>query len=522
MEFFNMSILDVKELTHSFSDKKLFNNANMQLFRGDKLGLTGLNGAGKSTFIGMLINEVMPDSGYIKWNPKVRIGYLDQHAKVDKVQTVKEYLCEAYKALFEAEKSLEKLNNEISVCKDEKKLEKLLLQSGTYQELLESNNFYSINSEIEKVAAGLGINSFGINTELQKLSGGQRAKTMLAKLLLEKPDVLLLDEPTNFLDKEHIDWLAKYLSSFDGSFIIVSHDFSFLNRVINCICDIEFGIITRFNGNYESFMKQKEQKRIEYVKNYNTQRKEVAKLEEFIEKNIARASTSALAKSRRKKLEKIELIDKPNEAPKPTFLFKYKPVIGKTLLKVNNLAIGYTEQLIPSINLEILIGQKLAVTGFNGIGKTTFLKTICGLMPPISGNYSFADKISIGYFEQENKWESAEFTPLQFMKDLYPTLTDKELRGHLSRCGLKSEHVMQKLSTLSGGEQAKVKLCKLILKPYNVLILDEPTNHLDVNAVEQLKKAIKQFEGSILFVSHNKKFCSDVADKELNMESLFD
>jgi ATPase subunit of ABC transporter with duplicated ATPase domains len=517
-----MSILDVKELTQSFGDKKLFNNASMQLFRGDKLGLIGLNGAGKSTFIGMLINEVIPDSGYIKWNPKVRIGYLDQHAKVNKEQTVKDYLCEAYKTLFEAEKSLEKLNNQISLCKDEKKLEKLLSQSGTYQELLESNNFYSVNSEIEKVAAGLGVNAFGLDTALHKLSGGQRAKTMLAKLLLEQPDVLLLDEPTNFLDKEHIEWLAKYLNTFDGSFILVSHDFSFLNKVINCICDIEFGTITRFNGNYESFVKQKEQKRIEYVKNYNTQQKEVAKLEEFVQKNIARASTSALAKSRRKQLEKIDIMEKPNEAPKPTFLFKYKSVVGKTLLKVNNLAIGYTEQLMPPINLELLLGQKLAVTGFNGIGKTTFLKTVCGIIPSISGNYSFADKIAVGYFEQENKWEDSDATPLQYMKEQYPTFTDKELRGHLSRCGLRSEQVMQKLSTLSGGEQAKVKLCKLILKPYNVLILDEPTNHLDVNAIEQLKKAIKQFEGSVLFVSHSKQFCSEVADKVLNMESLFD
>jgi ATPase subunit of ABC transporter with duplicated ATPase domains len=517
-----MSILDVTDLTQSFGDKKLFNNANMQLFRGDKLGLTGLNGTGKSTFIGMLINEIMPDSGYIKWNPKVRIGYLDQHAKVNKEQTVKEYLCGAYQTLFDAEKSLEHLNNQISVCKDEKKLEKMLQQSGNFQELLESNNFYSINSEIEKVAAGLGVNAFGLDTVLHKLSGGQRAKTMLAKLLLEQPDVLLLDEPTNFLDKEHIEWLAKYLNSFDGSLILVSHDFLFLNKVINCICDIEFGTITRFNGDYESFVKQKEQKKIEYVKNYNSQQKEVAKLEEFVAKNSARASTSALANSRKKKLDKMERMERPNEAPKPTFLFKYKPIVGKTLLKVNNLAIGYTEQLLPSINLEVLVGQKLAITGFNGIGKSTFLKTVCGLIPSLSGTCSFADKVSIGYFEQESKWENPEFTPLQFMKDIYPAMTDKELRGHLSRCGLKAEHVMQKLPTLSGGEQAKVKLCKLILKPYNVLILDEPTNHLDVNAIEQLKKAIKQFEGSILFVSHSKQFCSEVADKELNMESLFD
>lgn len=517
-----MSILDVKNLSHSFGDKRIFSNVNMLLSRGDKMGLTGLNGAGKSTFIGMLTGDLLPDDGFIKWNPKIKIGYLDQHAKVNTDQTVRAYLREAFKNLFEAEKSLTVLNAEIAGCKDKKKLSVLLEKAGNYQQLLESSNFYSVNSEIEKVAAGLGLNAFGLEANLKRLSGGQRAKTMLAKLLLEQPDVLLLDEPTNFLDRDHIDWLAKHLNSFKGSFIVVSHDFNFLNRVVNCICDIEFGVMTRFNGSYESFVKQKEFKHEEYIRNYNTQQKEIAKLEDYVAKNLVRASTSAMAKSRRKKLEKIEVMEKPSEAPKPTFLFRYRTASGLTLLRVSGLAVGYQTKLLPEISLVLEVGQKIAVKGFNGIGKTTFLKTICGLIPPLGGTYRYGDKTTIGYFEQENNWKEPNLTPLQFMKNEFPTYADKELRSNLARCGLRNDQVMQAIGTLSGGEQAKVKICRLMMTPCNVLVLDEPTNHLDVNATQQLKTAIRQFEGAVLFVSHSKQFSEQAADSILDLEALFD
>lgn len=367
-----MSLVEVTGLTHSFGDKKIFNNTEIKLFRGDKMGLTGRNGVGKSTLINILTGIVIPDEGYIKWNPKVTYGYLDQQAKIDSDITVKEYLKGAFDYLFKTEERLNDVNNRIAKCKDKNELKKLLEISGECQNMLEANNFYAVNSEIEKVAAGLGITAFGLDTPVGRLSGGQRAKVMLAKLLLQNPDVLLLDEPTNFLDREHIEWLAKFLISFKGSFIIVSHDSGFLSRVVNCISDIEFYTISRYNGTYENFMRQKEQKAENYLRNYNYQQKEIAKLQDYINRNIARASTTAMAQSRRKKLEKMKKLEKPVTAVKPSFTFQYKTISRKPLLKVRSLEVGYTEPLLPKITLTLRTGQKLAVTGFNGIGKSTF------------------------------------------------------------------------------------------------------------------------------------------------------
>lgn len=517
-----MSILEVTNLTHSFGEKKVFNNISLELFRGDKMGLTGLNGAGKSTLINIMTGQIIPDDGMVRWNPKSTYGYLDQQARIDQEQTVREYLRGAFADLFEADRKLKAIALQTSECKDDDEMAKLLEQAGEYQSRLEAGGFYSVESEIEKVSAGLGIIAFGLDTPVSKLSGGQRAKIMLAKLLLQNPDVLLLDEPTNFLDREHIEWLGKFLCSFKGSFILVSHDFNFLNRVVNCVCDIEYYSVTRYNGTYESFVKQKAEKGEEYVRQYNHQQKEIAKLEDYISRNLYRASTTAMAQSRRKKLEKIDRLDKPMEAPKPVFSFQYRSVAPKALLRVHDLEVGYDQPLLPKINLTIKTGEKVCVSGFNGIGKTTFLRTVSGLLPKLSGNIHLERDVVIGYFEQENRWDDPSRTAFAQVKEAYPTMKDKEVRSHLARCGLRADQVMQSLSTLSGGEQAKVKLCLLVLKPCNLLILDEPTNHLDVNAIERLREAIKAFEGAVLFVSHSKPFCDALADKRLDMEALFD
>jgi len=518
-----MSILDVTNLSHTFGDKKLFNKANLVFSRGDKLGLTGLNGAGKSTFIGMLTNTIIPDEGYIKWNPKVKLGYLDQHASIDAEISVKQYLSEAYRNLFDMENEMEEMNRKLTEGDiSEAQIKELVRKSGNIQENLESAGFYGINSAIDKVASGLGITAFGISTKIGILSGGQRAKVMLAKLLLTKPDVLLLDEPNNFLDKEHIEWLGKYLSTFKGSFILVSHDYQFLNTVVNCVCDIEFGAMTRYVGNYESFTKQKEQKKIEYVKNYNTQQKKIARLEDYVARNIVRASTSAMAKSRRKTLEKIDRMDKPQTVGKPSFVFQYTVPVGKIFLKTKKLSVGYTEPLVPEISFNLEKEQKLAITGFNGIGKSTLLKTLCGIIPALNGEVWQTDGLIIGYYEQEHIWQDPKRSAMEEIHEHYRKMTDKEIRSSLARCAFKPEQVMQPLHTLSGGEQAKVKLCKMTLSRCNLLILDEPTNHLDVNAIEHLKSAVINFEGSVIFVSHSKEFIEDVADSVLDMEKLFD
>ena len=339
---------------------------------------------------------------------------------------------------------------------------------------------------------------------------------------MERPDVLILDEPTNFLDKENVEWLTKYLISFQGAFILVSHDLDFLNRVVNCVCDIDQGKITRFNGNYESFLVQKEKKQAEYAKQYQAQQKEIANLEDYISRNIVRASTSKMAKSRQKRLDKIERLEKPTDTAPPSFSFSYTPPVGKTVLWINDLEVGYDQPLLPPMNLMVRAGQKIAVTGFNGIGKTTFLKTICGFLPPVHGSFRMADRLKIGYFEQEHIWSDPSLTPLQEVKNCFPKLNDKEVRAALARSGLKSTLMMQKLSTLSGGEQAKVKICKLTLESFGLLVLDEPTNHLDRLAIERLKTAILEFEGTVIFVSHSKEFCDEVADATFNFESLFD
>ncbi len=516
-----MSLVEISGLTHAFGEKKLFSDTGLALYRGDKMGLTGRNGAGKSTLVNILAGNVIPDSGLLKWNPSIRHGYLDQGAKIGARQTVREYLKGAFAELFDTERRLSEANARIASCREPAELEKLLAVSGECQSILEANNFYAVNSEVEKVAAGLGIVAFGLDTPVQKLSGGQRAKVLLAKLLLEAPDVLLLDEPTNFLDRSHIDWLAKFLSAFKGSFILVSHDASFLDRVINCVCDIEFYSISRYNGTYSSFVQQKEQKAEEYVRAYERQQKEVAKLEDYISRNLYRASTTAMAQSRRKKLEKMDLLEKPAEPPKPTFTFPFKTVAPKVLLHVRALEVGYVQPLLPPIDLAVKTGQKLAITGFNGIGKTTFLKTLAGLLPALNGRYRFEPDAAIGYYEQENVWPDPGKTAFAEIKDNFPTMRDREVRAHLARCGLRPEQVMQALGTLSGGEQAKVKLCKLTLREHNLLILDEPTNHLDAAAIAQLREAVLSFEGAVLFVSHSREFCA-IADRELSMEKLFD
>lgn len=517
-----MSILDVKNLTQIFGDKKLFNHADMQLFGGDKLGLTGLNGAGKSTFINILIGEVVPDEGYVRWNPRVKVGYLDQHAKITEHQTVKHYLKGAFADLYALDEQLQMLDEQISASTDENEIMQLCEKAEKMRDTLSDSGFYAINSTIDKAAAGLGLTSFGLDSDVVTLSGGQRAKVMLAKLLLQNPDVLMLDEPTNFLDAEHIAWLTKFLNNFKGSFILVSHDFEFLNSVVNCICDIDNGKIVRYNGSYEKFRKLKEIKREEYEKSYNAQQKEIEKLQTFIDKNIVRASTSKMAKSRRKKLEKMDKLDKLEKIPKPSFMFDYVPAVGQSVLKCDNLEIGYTDTLVPPISIDLRRNEKLAVVGFNGIGKSTFLKTIYGLIPKISGDFELAEKIKIGYYMQENYFDDMSITAFDEIRNCYPKLVDKDIRNALSRCGLSSTHISQPLSTLSGGEQSKVKLCKLTLDKFNLLLLDEPTNHLDVNAIEQLKVAIKLFDGAVLFVSHSKEFCKDVADDILDFEKLFD
>lgn len=517
-----MSVLEVKALCHTFGDAPLFNDAEMELFGGDKMGLTGLNGAGKSTFVNMLTGKVLPDKGQIKFNARMRLGYIDQQLTIGSALTVRQFLRTAFAEAYEANANMQRAFAEIAVCKDEARIAELNEQCGEWQQVLDRDGFYGLEAKIEKTAAGLGLNAFGLDRLAAQLSGGQRAKVMLARLLLEEPDVMLFDEPTNFLDAEHIEWLVKYLNHFKGTYMIVSHDYKFLTRVTNCICDIEHGKITRYGGDYETFAKLKEERRAAYVKDYESQQKQIEKLQDYIDRNLARASTSKMAKSRRKELEKMDVLDKPTDSPEPTFSFRYQPITGREVLLTKALSVGYDFALLPPIDLRLVLGEKVAVTGFNGIGKTTFLKTVCKLIPAISGEFLFHPKATVGYYEQESVWEQAEWTAFRYVKEWYPSVPDVEIRRALASCGLSAKLINKPVAQLSGGEQAKIKLCRVIFRPYTLLILDEPTNHLDVKCVARLKKALADFAGSVIFVSHDKNFIAEVADRTVDFEKLFD
>lgn len=515
-----MAIIEITELSHNFGDKKILEDTSFSLNNGEKIGLTGVNGAGKSSLLKIIIGELIPDKGQIYINKKYSIGWLDQHAEVNGEDTIKEFLASAYKDLFDKEKKLNQINEELSKTTDQNKMNKLLKQSGDLFEYLIENNFYAIDSDIQKICAGLGITQYGMDTKVRTLSGGQRAKVLLAKLLLTSPDVMVLDEPTNFLDVSHIEWLTKFINSSDKSFIIVSHDSDFINNVSTVICDIDNLKIQRYVGNYEKAMTIKAERRRLYEKAFESQQKEIKRLEDYIARNGVRASTARMAQSRQKKLDKMEKLEKPSEQIKPTFSFKEKAFGGRLMLDVKNLCVGYTKPLLKPISFEVNYGDILAITGFNGIGKSTLLKTICGIIPKLSGQFELARQVKIGYYEQENNFNHFSGTPIMYINDMFPKLGDKLVRSALSRSGLNSVNQKKQVSLLSGGEQSKIKICALTLTECNLLILDEPTNHLDVFAIDRLKEAIKQFRGAVIFVSHSKEFVKDVATKILDLEKL--
>lgn len=509
-----MAVLEVNNLTHSFGDKLLYKNACFEIFKGEHMGIVGQNGTGKSTLLRSLIGEITPDSGDIRWQKNKKIGYLDQYAKIDDNKTVFEYLKTAFKDLYDIEHKL----NEIYSNMMENFSDDVSQKASDYQSLLLNRGFYEIESNVLKVCDGLGITSIGVNSILKNLSGGQRAKVILAKLLLENPDVLLLDEPTNFLDKEHVEWLSDFLKNFKNNFMVISHDFEFLDKITNCILDIEFQKITKYTGNLSNFLKIKGIQKESYIKQYVSWKKEVKKLEDYIAKNRVRASTAKQAQSRMKKLEKMDKMVAPQNTVKPYFSFKCTPISSSKALKVHSLVVGYEKPLLPSLSFEVKSGEKIVITGFNGIGKTTVLKTLMGKIKPLSGTFKFADYVKINYFEQDLKWENDDLTPIQIVRENFPNFTEQEIRKQLAICAISSKNATQKLKTLSGGEQSKVKLCLLANRKSNFLIMDEPTNHLDVDSKEVLMEQLKKWEGNLILVSHEENFYSNWIDKIIDLK----
>ena len=504
-----MSILNVENLSHGFGDRTIFTNVSFRLLKGEHIGLVGANGEGKSTFMNIITGKLMPDEGKIEWAKNVRVGYLDQHTALQKGMTICDVLASAFDFLYEMEARMNEICDKMGEA-SETELEEYMEELGTIQELLTQHDFYMIDSKIEEVARALGLLEVGLDADVTDLSGGQRTKVLLAKLLLEKPDILLLDEPTNYLDVNHIEWLKRYLQEYENAFILISHDIPFLNSVINIIYHMDNAQLTRYVGDYDKFQEVYAMKKAQLEAAYNKQQKEIADLKDFVARNKARVATRNMAMSRQKKLDKMEVIELAAEKPKPEFHFKEARTSGRYIFTTKSLVIGYDEALSKPLNLSMERGQKIVLTGANGIGKTTLLKSILGLIPALNGGVELGDYLEIGYFEQEMDQSIATTCIEEIWKD-FPSLSQYEVRSALAKCGLTTKHIESKVKVLSGGEQAKVRLCKLINKPTNILLLDEPTNHLDVDAKAELKRALMEYNGSILMVCHEPDFYDGLA-----------
>lgn len=504
-----MSILNVEHLTHGFGDRAIFNDVSFRLLKGEHIGLIGANGEGKSTFMNIITGKLTPDEGKVEWAKNVRVGYLDQHTVLRAGQTVRDVLQSAFDFLYELETQMNDICDKMGDATPEE-LEVYMEDLGTIQDLLTMHDFYMIDAKAEEVARALGLIEIGLDRDVTELSGGQRTKVLLGKLLLEKPDILLLDEPTNYLDAEHIEWLKRYLNDYENAFILISHDIPFLNSVINLIYHMDNQELNRYVGDYDKFQEVYAMKKSQLEAAYNRQQKEIADLKDFVARNKARVSTRNMAMSRQKKLDKMDVIELAAEKPKPEFRFKEARTPGRILFETQDLVIGYDEPLSKSLNLSMERGQKIVLVGANGIGKTTLLKSILGLIPPISGRVEQGDYLEIGYFEQEMSG-NGDNSCIEEIWQEFPGFTQYEVRSALAKCGLTTKHIESKVKVLSGGEQAKVRLCKLINRETNILLLDEPTNHLDVDAKEELKKALKEYKGSILMVCHEPEFYDGLA-----------
>ena len=498
-----MSILEVKHLSHGFGERTIFEDVSFRLLKGEHIGLVGANGEGKSTFMSIVTGHLQPDEGKVEWSKYVTAGYLDQHTVLEAGMSVRDVLRTAFDELFKTEARINEIY--MSMADDGADMGALMEEVGELQERLESRDFYTLDAKIDEVARALGVMDFGMDSDVTELSGGQRTKVLLAKLLLEKPDILLLDEPTNYLDAEHIEWLKRYLQNYENAFVLISHDIPFLNDVINIVYHVENHDLVRYTGDYDNFQAVYTMKKAQLEAAYERQQKEIADLQDFVNRNKARVATRNMAMSRQKKLDKMERIELQSEKPKPSFEFKESRTPSRFIFQTQDLEIGYDHPLTKPLNLTFERNQKVAIIGANGIGKTTLLKSLLGIIPPISGNVEHGDYIELGYFEQEVAAGNRQ-TPLEAVWDAFPALNQAEVRAALARCGLTSKHIESQIQVLSGGEQAKVRFCLLMNRENNVLVLDEPTNHLDVDAKEELKRALKAYKGSILMVCHEPDF----------------
>ena len=511
-----MSVLTVENVTHGFGARRILEDASFRLLRGEHVGLVGANGEGKSTFLSIITGQLQPDAGRVEWSNRVTVGYLDQHAVLVRGRTIREILRTAFQQMLDWEAEMLGLYDRMADAEPDA-LDKMMADVGELQDLLDHSGFYSLDAKIEEVANGLGLGDIGLDRDVSDLSGGQRTKVLLTKLLLQNPTILILDEPTNYLDVEHIEWLKRFLANYENSFILVSHDIPFVNAVVNVVYHVENAVLTRYTGNYDQFRQLYEIRKNQESRAYERQQQEVERLEDFIARNKARVATRGMANSRQKWLDKMEVLEKPREKPKPVFQFREARTPGRVIVEAEDLVLGYGEALTRPVTLLLERGKKVAIRGVNGLGKTTLLKTLLGRIPAFSGAVRLGDSLYPGYFEQESGRDNPN-TAMEEVWQEFPGMGNGEVRAALARCGLTNEHITSRMQVLSGGENAKVRLCKLMLREANWLVLDEPTNHLDVEAKAELKRALSEFRGTVLLVSHEPDFYEDWVSDVWNVE----
>jgi ATP-binding cassette, subfamily F, member 3 len=522
IEVKSMILLQVNQLSKSYGADLILSNIKLEVQTRDRIALVGRNGAGKSTLLKIIAGHLSYESGDLIKPKSVTIGYLAQNTGLVSGLSIWEEMLTVFKGVMEQEKELRKLEAKMAdpaVFENATLYERTIKEYDLLQNDFKENGGYQYESDIRSVLHGLNFQSFDYSTKIDSLSGGQKTRLALAKLLLTKPDILILDEPTNHLDIDTLAWLEQYLTGYTGAILIVSHDRYFLDKVVNQVYEISRNQISKFTGNYSSYLDQKAENYERDLKQYEKQQDEIAKLQDFIQKNLARASTTKRAQSRRKKLERMQVMDKPlGDEKSASFGFTIEKQSGNEVLNIHNLAVGYqNERIAEGLSIRITRGDSVALVGPNGIGKSTLLKTIQGTLQALEGDIHYGSNVSIGYYDQEQAALTSNKRVLNELWDEYPLKPEKDIRTVLGNFLFTGDDVLKTVSTLSGGEKARLALAKLMMQKANLLILDEPTNHLDLDSKEILENALVDYPGTILFVSHDRYFINRIATKVIEL-----
>ena len=513
-----MIILQANKIERSFAGEVLFDNISLQVDEWDRIALVGKNGAGKSTLLKILVGEEEPTSGEINKKRDLSLSYLAQDSRFESSNTIYDEMLHVFDDLRKTEKTLRQMELAMGE-KTGADLEKLMQDYDRLSEEFRQAGGFTYEADIRAILNGFKFDESMWQMKIEELSGGQNTRLALAKMLLEKPNLLVLDEPTNHLDIETIAWLENYLVNYSGALLIVSHDRYFLDKVATITLDLTKHSLDRYVGNYSSFVEQKEQKLLTEAKNYEKQQKEIAALEDFVNRNLVRASTTKRAQSRRKQLEKMERLDKPEAGTKSAHMtFHSDKTSGNVVLTVEEAAVGYDEQILSEpINLDIRKMNAVAIVGPNGIGKSTLIKSIVGQIPFIKGEARFGANVEVGYYDQTQSKLTPHNSVLDELWNDFKLTPEVEIRNRLGAFLFSGDDVKKTVGMLSGGERARLLLAKLSMENNNFLILDEPTNHLDIDSKEVLENALIDFDGTLLFVSHDRYFINRVATQVLEL-----